>query len=51
MERIETRGLVLYNRNFREDDKLVNIFKEKSGKRMLFVKHDSNSKLVASIQT
>lgn len=50
MERIETRGLVLYNRNFREDDKLVKIFTEKAGKRMFFVKHASKSKLVASIQ-
>lgn len=50
MERIETRGLVLYNRNFREDDKLVKIFTEKSGKRMFFVKHASRSKLMASIQ-
>lgn len=50
MQRIETRGLVLYNRNFREDDKLVKIFTEKAGKRMFFVKHASQSKLVASIQ-
>lgn len=50
MERIETRGLVLYNRNFREDDKLVKIFTEKAGKRMFFVKHASKSKLVAGIQ-
>ena len=28
------RGIVLYNREFREDDKLVKIFTEKSGKRM-----------------
>ena len=33
-ESIETRGIVLYNREFREDDKLVKIFTEKSGKRM-----------------
>lgn len=50
MERIETRGLVLYNRHFREDDKLVKIFTEKAGKRMFFVKHASKSKLIASIQ-
>lgn len=50
MERIETRGIVLYNQDFREDDKLVKIFTEKSGKRMFFVKHASKSKLVASIQ-
>ncbi len=50
MERIETRGLVLYNRNYREDDKLVKIFTEQAGKRMFFVKHASKSKLVAGIQ-
>ncbi|TCD45894.1 DNA repair protein RecO [Streptococcus sp. X16XC17] len=50
MERIESRGLVLYNRNFREDDKLVKIFTEKAGKRMFFVKHASKSKLVSGIQ-
>ena len=36
LESIETRGIVLYNREFREDDKLVKIFTEKSGKRMFF---------------
>ncbi|MDG3133034.1 DNA repair protein RecO [Streptococcus suis] len=50
MERIETRGIVLYNKNYREDDKLVKIFTEKAGKRMFFVKHASKSKLAASIQ-
>ncbi|MGT2912120.1 DNA repair protein RecO [Streptococcus cameli] len=50
MQRIETRGLVLYNRNFREDDKLVKIFTEQAGKRMFFVKHASKSKLIAGIQ-
>lgn len=50
MERIETRGLILYNRNFREDDKLVKMFTEKAGKRMFFVKHASQSKLSACIQ-
>lgn len=51
MQRIETRGLVLYNRNFREDDKLVKIFTEQAGKRMFFVKHASKSKLTAGIQS
>ena len=50
MERVQTRGLVLYNRNYREDDKLVKIFTEQAGKRMFFVKHASNSKLLAGIQ-
>ena len=50
LESIETRGIVLYNREFREDDKLVKIFTEKSGKRMFFVKHASKSKLAPVIQ-
>lgn len=50
MQRIETRGLVLYNRNFREDDKLVKIFTEQAGKRMFFVKHASKSKIIAGLQ-
>lgn len=50
MQGIETKGLVLYNRNFREDDKLVKIFTEQAGKRMFFVKHASKSKLIAGIQ-
>ena len=50
MQRLETRGLVLYNRNFREDDKLVKIFTEGAGKRMFLVKHASRSKLTAGIQ-
>ncbi|MBM7643348.1 DNA repair protein RecO [Streptococcus loxodontisalivarius] len=45
-----SKGLVLYNRNFREDDKLVKIFTESSGKRMFFVKHASKSKLASVIQ-
>lgn len=50
MQRIDTKGLVLYNRNFREDDKLVKIFTEQAGKRMFFVKHATQSKLTAGIQ-
>lgn len=50
METKETRGLVLYNRPFREDDKLVKIFTETSGKHMFFVRHASNSKLSSVIQ-
>lgn len=50
MQTRETRGLVLYNRAFREDDKLVKIFTETAGKYMFFVKHASRSKLVPVIQ-
>ena len=50
LESIETRGIVLYNRDFREDDKLVKIFTEKSGKRMFFVKHVGKSRLNPMLQ-
>ncbi|MGE9833413.1 DNA repair protein RecO [Streptococcus orisratti] len=46
----ETSGLILYNRNYREDDKLVKIFTETAGKRMFFVKHAGKSKLSSVIQ-
>ncbi|MFM1545273.1 DNA repair protein RecO [Streptococcus mutans] len=50
MQTKETRGLVLYNRPFREDDNLVKIFTETSGKHMFFVRHATNSKLSFVIQ-
>ena len=50
MQTRETQGLILYNRNYREDDKLVKIFTETDGKRMFFVKHAGKSKLNAVIQ-
>jgi len=50
LKSITSKGLVLYNRNFREDDKLVKIFTEQAGKRMFFVKHVRNSKLSPVIQ-
>ncbi|KXT77262.1 DNA repair protein RecO [Streptococcus sp. DD13] len=50
MERIQTKGLVLYNRDYREDDKLVKIFTEQAGKRMFFVKHVRNSRFQSGIQ-
>ncbi|MFS1664527.1 DNA repair protein RecO [Streptococcus sp. zg-JUN1979] len=46
----ETSGLILFNRDYREDDKLVKIFTKTSGKRMFFVKHASQSSLNAVIQ-
>ncbi|MEG2705683.1 recombination protein O N-terminal domain-containing protein, partial [Lactococcus sp.] len=39
MKSVETRGLVLYTKNYREKDKLVKIFTESFGKRMFFVKN------------
>ena len=46
----ESRGLILYNRNYRENDKLVKIFTETAGKRMFFVKSANKSKLLPVIQ-
>ncbi|MGT2888439.1 DNA repair protein RecO [Streptococcus didelphis] len=43
-------GIVLYNRNYRENDKLVKIFTEKAGKKMFFIKHAGKSKLASVIQ-
>ena len=50
MKTKETSGIILYNRNFREDDKLVKIFTETDGKRMFFVKHARKSQLNSVIQ-
>ncbi|MGV3028457.1 DNA repair protein RecO [Streptococcus hyovaginalis] len=45
-----SQGIVLYNRDYRESDKLVKIFTETDGKRMFFVKHARKSKLTSVIQ-
>src|SRR5574337_585343 len=50
MKNVETRGLVLFSRNYREQDKLVKIFTESFGKRMFFVKNASKSKFSSSLQ-
>lgn len=50
MKNVETRGLVLFSRNYREQDKLVKIFTESFGKRMFFVKNASKSKFSSSFQ-
>ena len=50
MQTKETYGLVLYNRNYRENDKLVKIFTETNGKHMFFVKHAGKSRLNSVIQ-
>ncbi|MBS7577578.1 MULTISPECIES: DNA repair protein RecO [unclassified Enterococcus] len=38
MKEIETLGIVLYNRDYKEKDKLVKIFTANAGKQMIFVK-------------
>ena len=50
MKSVETRGLVLYTKNYREKDKLVKIFTESFGKRMFFVKNFAHSKYSSSLQ-
>ena len=50
MQTKETYGLVLYNRNYRENDKLVKIFTETNGKHMFFVKHAGKSWFNSVIQ-
>ena len=50
MQSITSKALILYNRNFREDDKLVKIFTERAGKRMFFVKHAGKSRLNPMLQ-
>ena len=50
LESIESRGIVLYHRDYREDDKLVKIFTEQAGKLMFFVKHANRSRLNSMIQ-
>lgn len=47
---VETKGLVLFNRNYREEDKLVKIFTETAGKKMFFVKRFGKSKLAPVLQ-
>ena len=37
MQKLESRGIVLFNRNYRENDKLVKIFTEQAGKRMFLL--------------
>ncbi|GFH41578.1 DNA repair protein RecO [Lactococcus hodotermopsidis] len=50
MQNVETGGLVLFSRNYREQDKLVKIFTESFGKRMFFVKNANKSKFSSSLQ-
>lgn len=50
MQTKESRGLVLYSRPYREEDRLVKMFTEVSGKHMFFVRHAGKSKLSSVIQ-
>lgn len=50
MKEVETKGLILYSKNYKEKDKLVKIFTESFGKRMFFVKNFAKSKYNSSLQ-
>lgn len=51
MQKLDSKGMVLFNRPYRENDKLVKIFTEQAGKRMFFVRGGASSgKLSAAIQ-
>ena len=50
IQSITSQGLVLYNRNFREDDKLIKIFTEQVGKRMFLSNTLVSPKLAPVIQ-
>ncbi|PDX70824.1 DNA repair protein RecO, partial [Faecalibacterium prausnitzii] len=49
MQKLESRGFILFNRNYRENDKLVKIFTKQAGKRMFFVIGGGSGKLSAVI--
>lgn len=50
MQTKETYGLVLYNRNYREDDKLVKNFYRNQWEAYVFVKHAGKSRFNSVIQ-
>jgi DNA repair protein RecO len=50
MQNIETKGLVLFTRNYKEKDKLVKIFTRDQGKRMFFIRNTAKSTLIPSLQ-
>ncbi|MDU3711921.1 MAG: DNA repair protein RecO, partial [Enterococcus faecalis] len=47
----ETKGIILFTKDFKEKDKLVKIFTESYGKLMFFVKgaHRKNNPLLPAI--
>jgi DNA repair protein RecO (recombination protein O) len=48
----ESKGIILFTRDYKEKDKLVKIFTESAGKRMFFVKgaHRRNNPLMPALQ-
>lgn len=51
MEVAETKGIILFSRDYKEKDKLVKIFTESYGKQMFYVKgaHRKNNPLAAAL--
>lgn len=52
MQLAESRGLILFSRDYKEKDKLVKIFTESAGKQMFYVKgvHKKNNPLTSVLQ-
>ena len=50
LQAVTSRGLVLFDRPYREKDRLVKIFTEQAGKRMFLVKNSGQSRLHSAIQ-
>lgn len=48
----ESKGIILFNRDHKEKDKLVKIFTESAGKQMFYVRnaHSANNPLTAAVQ-
>lgn len=46
----QTKGLVLYQRAYKEEDRLVKIFTKDVGKRMFFIKKSHHSRLASATQ-
>ncbi len=50
LKSLTSRGLVLYDRAYREEDRLVKIFTEQAGKHMFFVKNLPKSRLSSALR-
>ncbi|WP_394814988.1 DNA repair protein RecO, partial [Phocaeicola vulgatus] len=48
----ETKGIILFSRDYKEKDKLIKIFTESAGKVMFFAKgiHRANNPLQTAVQ-
>ena len=50
MNTTQTKGLILFNRDYKEEDLLVKIFTEEEGKRMFFVKRAKTARFRSSLE-